>query len=196
MNVHKNAPMTVRGRLLMVWGARGGLAGARRRGGVSERAAHLWLAPHRECAWPAARGDHRRDRAPAPATLDRPAHRALGRSVPIVGSVRRPLWLGRLAALEAKPAAVRYERGAAGELLHLDGKKLRRIGGFGHHVIGDRAAAGHAGSTGGTCTSRSTTLHALPTPSCCTTRAARPAPASSPAPPRGSPASAPGSSGS
>ena len=50
----------------------------------------------------------------------------------------RRLGLGRLSALEAKPPAVRYERGAAGELLHIDSKKLGRIDGLGHRVTGDR----------------------------------------------------------
>ena len=33
---------------------------------------------------------------------------------------------------------VRYERAAAGELLHIDTKKLGRIDGVGHRITGDR----------------------------------------------------------
>ena len=33
---------------------------------------------------------------------------------------------------------MRYERSAAGELLHIDSKKLGRIAGFGHRITGDR----------------------------------------------------------
>jgi leucine-zipper of insertion element IS481 len=212
MSLHKNARMTVHGRLLMVWRVREAgwrVVDAATAGGVSERTAYRWLARHRAAARRRSTTEARRPpdrlarcpwrpspRSSACAGNAGPARasRALGRPVSTVGSVLRRLWLGRLAALEAKPAAVRYERGAAGELLRLDGKKLGRIDGLGHRVIGDRAATGHAGSAGSTCTSRSTTPRALPTPSCCPTRAARPAPASSPAPPRGSPAS--GSSGS
>jgi transposase InsO family protein len=65
--------------------------------------------------------------------------RALGRPVSTVGTVLRRLGLGRLSVLlGAKPPAVRYERSAAGELLHLDSKKLGRIDGLGHRVTGDR----------------------------------------------------------
>jgi hypothetical protein len=41
--------------------------------------------------------------------------------------VLRRLGLGRMGALDAKPPAVRYERRAAGELLHIDSKKLGRV---------------------------------------------------------------------
>jgi transposase InsO family protein len=58
--------------------------------------------------------------------------------VSTVGTVLRRLGLGRLSALEAKPPVVRYERSAAGELRHIDTKKLGRIAGFGHRVTGDR----------------------------------------------------------
>jgi hypothetical protein len=42
--------------------------------------------------------------------------------------------LGKLAALEAKPVVVRYERQRPGELIHIDSKKLRRIAGIGHRI--------------------------------------------------------------
>ena len=46
--------------------------------------------------------------------------------------------LGRLAALDTKPAIVRYQREQPGELIHLDIKKLGRIDGVGHRITGDR----------------------------------------------------------
>ena len=55
-----------------------------------------------------------------------------------VGAVLRRLGLGRLAALEPKPAVVRYERERPGELIHIDTKKLGRIDGVGHRITGDR----------------------------------------------------------
>ena len=64
--------------------------------------------------------------------------RALGRPVSTVGALLRRLGLGRLNALDVKPPALRYERRAAGELLHIDTKKLGRIDGLGHRVTGDR----------------------------------------------------------
>ena len=46
-------------------------------------------------------------------------------------------------------AGIRYERRAAGELLHIDSKKLGRIGALGHRITGDRRS-GRAGSAGST----------------------------------------------
>ena len=46
--------------------------------------------------------------------------------------------LGRLAALDTKPAIVRYQREQPGELIHLDIKKLGRIDGVGRRITGDR----------------------------------------------------------
>src|SRR5215472_8350749 len=45
---------------------------------------------------------------------------------------------GRLQNLEPQPAVRRYERRHVGELLHLDVKKLGRIGRVGHRITGDR----------------------------------------------------------
>ena len=50
--------------------------------------------------------------------------------------------LNRLRALEPKEPVVRYERSRAGELIHLDVKKLGRIGRPGHRVHGDRTTRG------------------------------------------------------
>jgi transposase-like protein len=174
--------------------------------GVSPRTAYTWLARYRDGGEPAL---HDRSSAPARSPSQLPADviaaierlrrqrwsgpriaRALGRPGSTVGSVLRRLGLARLSALEPPPPAVRYERAAAGELLHLDSKKLGKIAGLGHRVTA------RVGSAGNTCTSRSTTPRVWPTPSCCPTSAARPARASSPAPPPGSPASASASSGS
>ena len=47
--------------------------------------------------------------------------------------------MGRLACLEPKPPVRRYERDCPGELLHLDTKKLGKIGKPGHRVHGDRS---------------------------------------------------------
>ncbi len=47
--------------------------------------------------------------------------------------------LSRLKSLDPVQPVRRYERSAAGELLHLDTKKLGRIRGVGHRITGDRA---------------------------------------------------------
>jgi transposase InsO family protein len=73
----------------------------------------------------------RRERLSGPAI-------ALGLGMPrsTVGAVLRRLGLGRLAALDPKPPARRYEREHPGELLHIDTKKLGRIDGIGHRITG------------------------------------------------------------
>jgi len=61
---------------------------------------------------------------------------ALPRST--VAAVLRRIGLSSLRALDPREEVVRYERGRAGELLHLDVKKLRRFARPGHRVDGDR----------------------------------------------------------
>jgi transposase InsO family protein len=157
MNVHKNARMTVHGRLLMVqrvleagWRVVDAAAAA----GVSVRTAYTWLARYRDGGEPAL---HDRSSAPARSPSRLPADlvatierlrrqrwsgpriaRALGRPCSTVGTVLRRRGLNRLSALEPALPALRYERAAAGELLHLDSKKLGRIDGLGHRITGDR----------------------------------------------------------
>jgi transposase InsO family protein len=55
-----------------------------------------------------------------------------------VASHLRRLGLGRLAALEPSAPARRYNRARAGELVHLDVKKLARFRRIGHRITGDR----------------------------------------------------------
>jgi transposase InsO family protein len=73
----------------------------------------------------------RRQRMTGPAIAQ-----ALGLARSTVGAVLRRLGLGRLSALEPKPPAVRYQRAAPGELIHLDAKKLGKIDGVGHRFTG------------------------------------------------------------
>jgi len=56
-----------------------------------------------------------------------------------VGAVCRRNGVGRLRDLEPRPPVVRYERDNAGELIHLDIKKLARIERVGHRIHGDRS---------------------------------------------------------
>ncbi|HBZ69891.1 MAG TPA: IS481 family transposase [Deltaproteobacteria bacterium] len=62
----------------------------------------------------------------------------LGMPPATVSAVLRRLGLGKLSALEEKPAVVRYERARPGELVHVDVKLLGRIGRIGHRITGDR----------------------------------------------------------
>jgi len=158
MNVHKNARLTPSGRALLAdrvasgWTVKAAAGAA----GVSRRTAHKWLARHRL-------GGERRhhDRSSAPrrcprrtsphvvAQIERlrrqrmtgPAIAALlGMARSTVGVILRRLGLGALKALEPKPAVVRYERSAPGEMIHLDIKKLGRFAVAGHRATGDRQA--------------------------------------------------------
>jgi transposase InsO family protein len=61
----------------------------------------------------------------------------IGRSVATVSRVLARLGLSSLKALDPLVPAVRYEREAPGELLHMDTKKLGRIEAVGHRVTGD-----------------------------------------------------------
>jgi transposase InsO family protein len=157
MNSHKHARLTAKGRALLVsrvldqgWT----VADASMAAGVSRRTSYKWLARFR------AEGER--------GLLDRssrPRHCPRGLSAQEQGSLealrrqRWPLWriamqagrgvatvsrcmkrlgLSRLKSLEPPVPVVRYERAAAGELLHMDTKKLGRIDGVGHRITGDR----------------------------------------------------------
>jgi transposase InsO family protein len=58
-----------------------------------------------------------------------------------VSRVLRRAKLSRWRELEPRPPVRRYERKRAGELLHLDTKKLGRITRIGHRITGDRTGA-------------------------------------------------------
>jgi transposase InsO family protein len=55
-----------------------------------------------------------------------------------VSTILQRVGLGRLSALEPPEPASRYQRERPGELVHIDVKKLGRIGRPGHRVNGDR----------------------------------------------------------
>ena len=63
---------------------------------------------------------------------------ALGLPLSTVVCVQRRLGLARLGPAEPKPPVHRYERRRPGALIHLDIKKLGRIGQIGHRIHGDR----------------------------------------------------------
>ena len=165
MNVHKNARLTPSGRALLAervssgWTAKAAAQAA----GVSLRTARKWIGRHR-------RGGERRhhDRSSAPrrcphrtpqacvAQIEALRHhrmtgpaiaKALGMSRSTVGAVLRRLGMGKLRSLEPKPEAIRYERAAPGEMIHLDIKKLGKIKGVGHRFAprgpGMHANKGH-----------------------------------------------------
>lgn len=73
--------------------------------------------------------------------------RRLGRPVATVGLLLRRHGLGRLAALDARPEIVRYQRERPGELIHLDIKKLGKIDGVGHRPRRGRSVSAGAGAS-------------------------------------------------
>ena len=64
--------------------------------------------------------------------------RALRLPVSTVVHIQRRLGLARLDRLEPRRPVIRYERRRPGALVHLDVKKLGRIGRIGHRIHGDR----------------------------------------------------------
>src|SRR3954454_15690330 len=158
MKVHANAPLGPKGRLRMVGRVleRGwSLAAAAEAAGVSERTCSKWVARYRidgEAGLV--------DRSSAPNLIP---HRTpdelvevivllrrlrmtgaeiafcLAMAVSTVSAVLLRVGLGKLSRLEPPEPPNRYERRHAGELVHVDVKKLGRIhGGAGHRVTGKR----------------------------------------------------------
>ena len=157
MKLHGNARTCLHSRRLIVervleqgWT----LAAAAEAAGVSVRTVSKWLARFR------AEGvEGLLDRASAPAVVPgrTPEERVeviaalrrlrmtgaeiaetLAMPLSTVSAVLTRIGLGRLSRLEPPEPANRYEREQPGELLHIDVKKLGRIGRPGHRVNGDR----------------------------------------------------------
>ena len=157
MNSHKHARLTPKGRALLVsrvlregWS----VATASQAVGVSKRTGFKWLARFKaEGAAGLVDRSSRPLRCPRALTaqeqgefermrrqrwsLWRIAMQA-GRGVATVSRCMKRLGLSRLKSLEPPMPVVRYERATAGELLHIDTKKLGRIDGIGHRITGDR----------------------------------------------------------
>lgn len=157
MNSHKHARLTRKGRELLVervihQGWR--LVTAAEAAGISRQTAAKWLGRYR-----AEGAAGLADRSSRPHSMPRAMSRVeveqlerlrrqrwplwriareLGRALSTVSRCAGRLGLARLSTLEPKAVVVRYERLAAGELLHLDTKKLGRIEGLGHRVTGQR----------------------------------------------------------
>jgi transposase InsO family protein len=132
------------------------LAAAAEAAGVSERTAGKWVGRYRR------EGEAGlRDRSSAP--VSRPNKTApereelivllrelrfsgpeiaetIGMPVATVSAILKRRGLGKLPRLEASEPANRYERPQPGELIHIDVKKLGKIGRPGHRVNGNRRA--------------------------------------------------------
>jgi transposase InsO family protein len=156
MNIHKNASMTPKGRAHLVQEIdRMGLIPAAEAAGISARTARKWHTrhaaqgaaglldrssrPHRSPR----RGDpHKVERAVALRRTQRLGYQCIaervGLSKSTVARACKAAGVARLPALQPGTATRRYERQSAGELLHIDTKKLARFEQPGHRVTGDR----------------------------------------------------------
>jgi transposase InsO family protein len=159
MNHHANAPLGPKGRATMVRRVLEegvALTEAAEAAGVSARTAGKWVrryraegemglfdrssAPKRvHNATPAGRVEAiaalRRVRLTGPEIAE-----IMGMAVSTVSAVLKRIGLGKLSRLEPAEPVRRYERRRAGELIHIDVKKLGRIGphGAGHRFTGRR----------------------------------------------------------
>ena len=156
MNTHKNARLTPAGRQAVVARALAGIpvAEVARGACVSARTIWKWLARFRaegtaglvdrssrprRLARRRPRHQHRqilRRRRQRWSSLRIARHYAL--PVSTVVTVLRRARLNHLARLEPPRPVVRYEMARPGELVHLDVKKLGRIGRIGHRITGVR----------------------------------------------------------
>lgn len=160
MNIHENARTTPCGRALLVrrvvdqgWTP----SAVAHAVGVSRQTVHKWLRRSQELGEtdPAALGDrpsraHRRPHALPREWVEvvvflrhfRQPARAIGHQLGLarstVSAVLARNGLGSPMAVEPPPAPCRYERRHAGDIVHLDIKKLGRFRQPGHRVTGDR----------------------------------------------------------
>jgi len=157
MNMHKHARLTPRGRALLVDRILGhGLRveEAAHAAGVSVRTAYKWLRRFREEGHaglvdrssrpnrsPAATAAHLVEKVIA-LRRERQTYRQISLALPValstIARLLRRAGLHRLAELEPARPDNRYEYPEAGDLLHLDIKKLGRFWRPGHRVTGDR----------------------------------------------------------
>jgi transposase InsO family protein/transposase len=159
MKLHANARLSVKGRELLVdriENAGWSLTEAAEAAGVSDRTAAKWLARYRvegpeglldRSSAPGcvpSRTDERR--IAVIATLRRlrmtgaEIAECLAMPLSTVSGILKRIGLGKLSRLEPPEPPNRYERERPGELIHIDVKKLGRIGqrGAGHRATGNR----------------------------------------------------------
>jgi transposase InsO family protein len=155
MDVHKNARTTPHSRALIAQRVAGGEtpAAVARAMGLCDRTVHKWVA--RATDGPLALEDrscrpHRSPRAISAALMveiERARQRrwtgaviaeVVGLSRATVARTLRQLGLARLPPVEPAPGGRRYEWERPGQLLHVDIKKLGRIGAIGHRITGNR----------------------------------------------------------
>jgi transposase InsO family protein len=163
MKLHGSARLTPIGRKLLVERVLGGwsVTEAAMAAGVTERTVYRWLARYREGGEASLQ-----DRSSAPRRIPHktPAQRvaviealrrvrmtaaeiaeSLVMPLSTVSAVLKRIGLGKRSRLEPPEPPNRYERRHAGELIHVDVKKLGRISikGAGYRVTGNRSSRHH-----------------------------------------------------
>jgi transposase InsO family protein len=157
MNVHKNARLTPRGRERIVRQVESGQTpeAVAEAAGVCPRTVRKWVDRYRREGLAGLQ-----DRSSRPHRLRQPTPQAV---VEEIERLRRQRWTGKqiaaetgvspstvsrtlhrlglnkLSALEPAEPVRRYEREQPGELIHIDIKKLGKIGIVGHRITGDRS---------------------------------------------------------
>jgi transposase InsO family protein len=156
MNIHKLARLTPFGRAVMVQRVAAGVpvSTVAREAGVSRQTVYKWCR-RAEADAPDALHDRASTPHHSPQRLVRYRRRQIEKrrrqrwssrriaqyyQLPISTAVTeiRRLGLNRLSSLEPPRPVVRYERERPGELVHLDIKKLGKIGRVGHRIHGNR----------------------------------------------------------
>ena len=167
MDTHKNAPLTPKGREMMVRAVMDdgvSKAEAARRFNTTPKTVAKWVE-----RFEAEGVEGLRDRSsrplssPSQATpavcaaveaLRRQRHTGeqiaaeVGVSPATVSRILKRLGLNRLSALEPAEPARRYERAAPGEIIHIDIKKLGKFNRIGHRITGDRTGQSNARGIG------------------------------------------------
>jgi transposase InsO family protein len=154
MNMHKNARLTPLGRERIVRQVESGQTpqAAARAAGVCPRTVRKWVDRYRREGLAGLQDRSSRPhrlRQPTPQVMIEEIERLrrqrwtgkliavqVGVSPATVSRVLRRLGLNNLSALEPAEPIRRYEREHPGELIHLDIKKLGRIGSIGHRITG------------------------------------------------------------
>jgi transposase InsO family protein len=157
MELHHNARSCPASRALLVSRIEGGMpvTGAASQAGVSRRTAYKWKQRFQEAGEAALV-----DRSSRPRCMPRQTHPTrveevlrlrrrrhsgpqiaarVGLSSATVARILSRHGLARLKSLEPKEPVLRYQKDRPGELLHVDIKKLGRIGRVGHRIHGDHS---------------------------------------------------------
>jgi transposase InsO family protein len=167
MDIHKNAPLTPKGRELMVRTVVDGgltMAAAARQFHTTPKTVRRWVNRFKNEGV-----EGLRDRSSRPFSspsqtaqatcaavevLRRQRHTGqqiadeLGLSPATVSRILRRLGLNRLSALEPAEPVRRYERDRPGEMIHIDIKKLGRFNKIGHRITGDRTGQSNSRGVG------------------------------------------------